>query len=228
MRWCSVVVVLNAMHKFLFFNKLVIFMIFGLWKVNVVQIFFVILASFFLTLCSICRLSFSSRWRVKLLFLGIDCIIYPSVCFLSGLRGLVMWNLKAAIFCSMGWFERKLTYLANLYAGINNRTAPTYKLARYITKTLDQYISLNNYFNATNSTKLANDLTKLKIHENYRMISFDIKDLYVCSTCYKAYVEQTSRNLKSRFREHIIWYIKNSDPRSAYALHILNLQTWIC
>ena len=61
MRWCSVVVVLNAMHKFLFFNKLVIFMIFGLWKVNVVQIFFVILASFFLTLCSICRLSFSSR-----------------------------------------------------------------------------------------------------------------------------------------------------------------------
>jgi len=30
-----------------FFNKLVIFLIFGLWKVNVVQIFFVILASFF-------------------------------------------------------------------------------------------------------------------------------------------------------------------------------------
>jgi len=30
-----------------------------------------------------------------------------------------------------------------------------------------------------------------------------------------------SRNLKSRFREHTR-YIKNSDPRSAYALHILN------
>jgi len=62
---------------------------------------------------------------------------------------------------------------------INNRTAPAYKLARYLTKTLDQYILLNNYSNVTNSTNLANDLTKLEIHENHRMISFDIKDLYV-------------------------------------------------
>ena len=42
-----------------------------------------------------------------------------------------------------------------------------------------------------------------------------------CTTCHKAYVGQTSRNLKSRFREHIR-YIKNNDPRSAHALHILN------
>jgi len=59
-----------------------------------------------LTLCSICRLSFSSRCCGKLLFLAIDYIISHSVCFLSGLRGkecfLVMWNLKAASFCSMG------------------------------------------------------------------------------------------------------------------------------
>jgi len=46
-RWCNVVV-LNAMPIFVFLNKLVIFLIFGLWKVNVVQIFFfVILARFF-------------------------------------------------------------------------------------------------------------------------------------------------------------------------------------
>jgi len=38
-RWCSVVVVLNAMPIFVFFNKLVIFLIFGLWNVNVVHIF---------------------------------------------------------------------------------------------------------------------------------------------------------------------------------------------
>ena len=44
---------------------------------------------------------------------------------------------------------------------------------------LYQYISLNNYFNVTNSTNFANDLTKLEIHENHKMISFDIKDLYV-------------------------------------------------
>jgi hypothetical protein len=55
---------------------------------------------------------------------------------------------------------------------INNGTAPAYKLARYLTKILDQYISLNNYFTVTNSTNLANDLTKLEIHENHKMISF--------------------------------------------------------
>jgi len=62
---------------------------------------------------------------------------------------------------------------------ISNRIAPAYKLARYLTKTLDQYISLNNYFNVTNSTNFANDLTNLEIHENHRMITFGIKDLYV-------------------------------------------------
>jgi len=37
MRWCNVVVVfLNAMPIFIFLNKLVIFVIFGLWRVNVV------------------------------------------------------------------------------------------------------------------------------------------------------------------------------------------------
>jgi hypothetical protein len=62
---------------------------------------------------------------------------------------------------------------------INNRTAPAYELARYLTTTLDQNISLNNYFNVTNSTNLANELMKLEKQENHRMISFDIKDLYV-------------------------------------------------
>jgi len=83
------------------------FLIFGLWKVNFVQIFFVILASFLLlTLCSICRLSFSSSCCGRLLFLATDFIISHLVCFLSGLSGkeciLVTWNLKAAMFCSMG------------------------------------------------------------------------------------------------------------------------------
>ena len=42
-----------------------------------------------------------------------------------------------------------------------------------------------------------------------------------CKTCQKAYVGQTGRNLKSRFREHIRC-IKNKYPRSANALHIHN------
>jgi phosphoribulokinase len=42
-----------------------------------------------------------------------------------------------------------------------------------------------------------------------------------CNTCQKSYVGQTSHNLNLRFQEHVR-YIKNNDPRSAYALHILN------
>jgi hypothetical protein len=41
-----------------------------------------------------------------------------------------------------------------------------------------------------------------------------------CKTCDKAYVGQTSRSLTARFREHTR-YIKNNNPQSAYALHIL-------
>jgi len=41
--------------------------------------------------------------------------------------------------------------------------------------------------------------------------------------CNKAYVGQTSRNLKQRYKEHNC-YIKNNNPQSAYALHILNNQ----
>jgi len=67
MRWWNVVVILNAMPIFVFFNKLVIFLIFSLWKVNVVQIFLSFLLVFLLlNLCSICRLSFSSRCCGKL------------------------------------------------------------------------------------------------------------------------------------------------------------------
>jgi len=41
---------------------------------------------------------------------------------------------------------------------INNRTAPAYKLAKHLTKTLNQHINLNSRYNLTKSTKLANDL----------------------------------------------------------------------
>jgi hypothetical protein len=62
---------------------------------------------------------------------------------------------------------------------INNRTAPSYKLAKHLTKTINQYLALNNSYIVTNSANLAHDLIKLKLHGNHRMITFDIKDLYV-------------------------------------------------
>jgi len=42
-------------------------------------------------------------------------------------------------------------------------------------------------------------------------------------TCNKAYVGQTSQNLRQRYKEHTR-YIKNNNLQSAYALHILNNQ----
>ena len=57
--------------------------------------------------------------------------------------------------------------------------------------------------------------TRLQEHEKSGIYKI------TCKTCYKAYVGQTSQNLKSRFREHIR-YIKINDSCLAYALHILN------
>ena len=62
---------------------------------------------------------------------------------------------------------------------INNRTAPAYKLAKNITKILNQHISLNDHNNITNSVELANELTKLEVEENHRSTTFDVRELYV-------------------------------------------------
>ena len=62
---------------------------------------------------------------------------------------------------------------------VNNRTAPAYKVAKYLTNIVSQHITLHNQYIITNSTNLANDLTKLELHENHNLITFDIKDLYV-------------------------------------------------
>jgi len=62
---------------------------------------------------------------------------------------------------------------------LKHRSIPSYKLAKHLTKILNQHITLNNHYNVTDSINLANDLTKLKVHENNKMISFDIKDPYV-------------------------------------------------
>jgi len=50
---------------------------------------------------------------------------------------------------------------------INNGTATAYKLARYLNKILSQHIALHNQYVATNSTSLANDLTRLELHEHH-------------------------------------------------------------
>ena len=41
-----------------------------------------------------------------------------------------------------------------------------------------------------------------------------------CNTCKMSYIGQTSRKLNQRYPEHIR-YIRNNDPQSAYAEHII-------
>jgi hypothetical protein len=61
---------------------------------------------------------------------------------------------------------------------INNTQAPTYKVAKHLTKILDNFLTLNNYY-ITNSSDLATDLVKLHVNENHRLMTFDIQDLFV-------------------------------------------------
>jgi hypothetical protein len=74
---------------------------------------------------------------------------------------------------------------------------PSYKLVKNLDKILKQYITLNNHYNIINSTNLVNDLTKLKIHENDILITFDVKDLYV-----NIPIDETLTIIKSKLLEN--------------------------
>ena len=62
---------------------------------------------------------------------------------------------------------------------INSMNAPIYKLAKHLVKLLNTHLTLKNYYNVTNSTNLATELTHLVINKNYRLITYDIEDLSV-------------------------------------------------
>jgi len=53
------------------------------------------------------------------------------------------------------------------------------RTAKKLNRLLINHLHLNNQYKTTNSTTLANDLTKLKINGNHRLLTLDIKDLYV-------------------------------------------------
>jgi len=85
---------------------------------------------------------------------------------------------------------------------------------------------ITNLFKQTNiniAFKSTNTIQQQTIPQNYATIQYYNKSgIYklACKTCNNAYIGQTSRCLTQRFREHIR-YIKNNDPKSAYAQHIL-------
>ena len=70
-------------------------------------------------------------------------------------------------------------------------------------------------------------LTPVQTHQQSNMppSPYDRSGIYklTCMTCNKSCGGQTSWNLRQRYKQHIR-YIKNNNPQSAYALHILNNQ----
>ena len=62
---------------------------------------------------------------------------------------------------------------------INKTQAPPYKIAKYINKKMHHLLSLPNNYNTKNSYEIAEELNEIKINENSRIITLDIKDLYV-------------------------------------------------
>jgi hypothetical protein len=62
---------------------------------------------------------------------------------------------------------------------VNNETATSYKLARKLNDILNKHLHLDNHNTTRNSTCLANDLVKLTINDKNRLITLDIRDLYV-------------------------------------------------
>ena len=60
-----------------------------------------------------------------------------------------------------------------------DRNAPAHKTARRLNTILNNHLHLNNRYNTINSNSLANELVKLKINSHHRLLTLDIKDLYV-------------------------------------------------
>jgi hypothetical protein len=73
---------------------------------------------------------------------------------------------------------------------------------------------------AFKSTNTIPQRTKHKPHHSTQ--NFELSGIYelTCRTCHKVHIGQTPRSLTARYREHMRC-IKNNNPQSAYALHIL-------
>jgi len=80
---------------------------------------------------------------------------------------------------------------------VNNRNATSYEIAKFLVNKLHEHQNLKYQYNVKDSTSLANDLTKLKIDENHRIITFDITDLYV-----NIPITETLAITKHLFSEH--------------------------
>ena len=62
---------------------------------------------------------------------------------------------------------------------INNMNAPSYKITKHQVNKLNGCLRLSNQYNVKNTISQDDGLTKLKINEHHKMVTYDIKDVYV-------------------------------------------------
>jgi hypothetical protein len=62
---------------------------------------------------------------------------------------------------------------------INNTQVPSYKITKYLNKKLHNLICLPYTYNKKNSQEIAEELKRKQINEQMRIITLDIKNLYV-------------------------------------------------
>jgi len=62
---------------------------------------------------------------------------------------------------------------------VNNTEAPSYKIAKYLSKSLNDLVNLPYMYTTNNSYEIAQELNYTQISKHNGMITLDIKDLYV-------------------------------------------------
>jgi hypothetical protein len=58
---------------------------------------------------------------------------------------------------------------------VNNVQAPSYKIAKYLNKRLNNLINLPNTYTVKNSYEIAQELNNIQVNKHNRMITLDIK-----------------------------------------------------
>jgi hypothetical protein len=62
---------------------------------------------------------------------------------------------------------------------VNNIQAPSYKIAKYLNKSLNNLVYLPYTYTTKNSQEIAQEVNEIQINEHNKIITLDIKDLYV-------------------------------------------------
>jgi hypothetical protein len=93
---------------------------------------------------------------------------------------------------------------------VNNKTAPSYKITKKLNEVLNKHLPLTNHYTAFNSTSLANDLVNLIINDKHKLMTLDIKDLYI-----NIPLKETTDITRTQFPKH------NSTPTTNQIITLL-------